>query len=179
MGAAVRQCHDQVGVPLNVSRRRFKEWEVIATLIEQGIEIPCFRCKQPLPLPTRKNMVQREHIHEITFDGPDIPANCRFSHYDCHSIITNGTKSTSAGSSKQRKAKVDRLASTSLAGSGNTAARGRLATARNSRMPPAWNSRCRRCGADCENGVCPNCPSQTQPTRKLQSRPFQKQEGRG
>lgn len=129
-----------------MSRRRFTEWEVIATLIEQGIVILCFRCKLPLPLPTKKNVVQREHIHEIELGGPDIPANCRFSHYDCHSIVTNGTKATSAGSSKHRIAK---------------ARRGERDLAEAVFPKPlskyASPMRCRRCGDEIEDGICPNC----------------------
>jgi hypothetical protein len=57
----------------------------------------------------RVDYPEREHLHEIGLDGPDTPANCRYSCSDCHSIITNGKKATSAGSSKQRIAKVKRL----------------------------------------------------------------------
>jgi len=90
-------------------RRRFAEWQVVAVLLHQGIKIPCFRCKAPLQMPTGPNQVQREHIHELALGGPDIPANCRFSHYDCHRVITNGTPATSAGSSKHRIAKTKRI----------------------------------------------------------------------
>lgn len=138
-----------------MTRRRFKEWEVVATLIEQGIVIPCFRCKQPLPLPTKPNVVQREHIHEITLGGPDTPANCRFSHYDCHSVITNGTRATSAGSSKHRIAKA------------RQGEKDRLIQKPKPSLP--MSMRCRRCGEDFEDGVCPNCGPPVQ-------RPFQKRQ---
>jgi hypothetical protein len=52
---------------------------------------------------------EREHLHEVKLGGPDIPENCRYSHAKCHAIVTNGTKATTAGSSKQRIAKVKRI----------------------------------------------------------------------
>ncbi len=53
--------------------------------------------------------IEREHLHERELDGADDPFNCRYSHKCCHDIITNGTKATTAGSSKQRIAKVKRI----------------------------------------------------------------------
>lgn len=92
-----------------LTRRRFKEWEIVAVLLHQGVVIPCFRCKAPLQVPTGPNQVQREHIHELALGGPDIAVNCRFSHRACHAIVTNGRPATSAGSSKHRIAKANRM----------------------------------------------------------------------
>jgi hypothetical protein len=90
-----------------VSRRRFSEIEVIETLLIQGETIRCFRCKEPLTLEdVRTKNIQKEHLHEHALDGPDKPFNCRFSHKPCHSIITNGTPATTAGSSQHRLAKT-------------------------------------------------------------------------
>lgn len=99
-----------------MSRKRFSEREVIETLAWQGIRVACFRCRAPFFTPSSdggmfslSDKIEREHLHEIGFDGPDIPANCRYSCGPCHSTITNGTKATTAGSSKQRIAKVARI----------------------------------------------------------------------
>jgi hypothetical protein len=89
-----------------VNRRRFKEREVLDTLYYSGVPVPCYRCKKPM-LPGQK--VQREHITEIALGGKDEPRNCAYSHAECHRIITDGTPATSAGSSKQRIAKVRRI----------------------------------------------------------------------
>jgi hypothetical protein len=53
--------------------------------------------------------IEREHLHELGLGGADTPENCRYSCTLCHKIITNGTKATTAGSSKQRIAKVKRI----------------------------------------------------------------------
>ena len=98
-----------------MKRRRFSEQQVFETLWCQGVYVYCHRCK----LPIRPVMLgqpaqiyfpmQREHLHEIELGGPDIPANCRYSHVACHAEITNGTPATSAGSSKHRIAKAKRI----------------------------------------------------------------------
>ncbi len=88
-----------------MSRKRFSERDVLATLMIQQV-IFCFRCKMAV---TDPNHVEREHILEIALGGKDEPANCAYSHAWCHKAITNGTKATTAGSSKQRIAKVERL----------------------------------------------------------------------
>lgn len=98
-----------------MTRKRFSEKEVLETLAHQGVFVRCFRCTEPFfridadgdMLMQRKP--EREHLHEIALRGPDIPANCRYSCKGCHATITNGTKATSAGSSKHRIAKVRRL----------------------------------------------------------------------
>lgn len=99
-----------------MKRKRFSEREVIETLAWQGILVTCFRCRAPFytPAPTGgmfnlSDKIEREHIHEVALGGPDIPKNCRYSCGPCHDKVTNGTKATSAGSSKQRIAKVKRL----------------------------------------------------------------------
>lgn len=95
-------------------RKRFTDRETIMTLIHQGVVIPCHRCTTPFNL-TKDDQhwagrAQREHIHEFGLDGPDEPANCRYSCEASHKVVTFGTKATTAGSSKQRMAKADRIA---------------------------------------------------------------------
>lgn len=111
-----------------MSRKRFSELQVLETLAWQGIFVTCHRCKEPFfvyNLNTLSDAItaaalgqhvmhmarkpEREHLHEYALGGPDEPANCRYGCSECHAIITNGTKATSAGSSKQRIAKVKRL----------------------------------------------------------------------
>lgn len=98
-----------------MSRKRFNEGAVIETLAYQGVYVTCFRCHRPFyevvgaSAPLRVRSPEREHLHEIALGGPDTPANCRYSCSGCHKIITNGTKATSAGSSKHRIAKTRRL----------------------------------------------------------------------
>jgi len=100
-----------------MTRKRFTEREVIETLAWQGVIVRCFRCNAPFYTPSPdggmfnlSDKIEREHLHEVGLDGPDIPANCRYSCGPCHLVVTNGTKATSAGSSKQRIAKIKRLA---------------------------------------------------------------------
>lgn len=105
-------------------RRKFSETEVLMVaqlgLWRQGVDLICYRChaplftsivdeKQRIISATKVEKIDREHITEIALGGVDSPANCAYSHASCHSIITNGSKATSAGSSKQRIAKVKRL----------------------------------------------------------------------
>src|SRR6202007_2565681 len=89
-----------------IARRKFDERETIATLIYCGVQIPCYRCKKPFFTVLD---IEREHITELALGGKDMPSNCAYSHQDCHALITNGSKATSAGSSKHRIAKVRRL----------------------------------------------------------------------
>ena len=91
-----------------MARRRFTEREVIETLIRQGAEIRCYRSKQIITLETVGQM-EREHLLEHAIGGADAPANSAYSLKAEHARITNGTKATTAGSSKQRIAKVKRL----------------------------------------------------------------------
>lgn len=99
-----------------MSRKRFNEREVIETLAHQGVWVTCFRCRNPFfgtlaGIVYQLLNIEREHLHEIKLGGPDVPYNCRYSCKPCHDKITNGTKATTAGSSKQRIAKVARLLS--------------------------------------------------------------------
>lgn len=92
-----------------MSRKRFTERQVLETLIRQGAKITCLRCKELILLedvPT----VEREHFHEMALGGADDPENCFYSHGPCHSIVTNGTPATTAGSSKHKIAKTKRMA---------------------------------------------------------------------
>lgn len=96
-------------------RKRFSEQQVIETMWHQGVVIVCYRCRgvvQPVVLGAEGSYyfpVQREHLHEIALGGPDIPANCRYSHIECHKIVTDGSPASSVGSSKHRIAKVKRI----------------------------------------------------------------------
>lgn len=89
-----------------MTRRRFTERETLETAVQQGAIIPCYRCGVPFTVETVRK-AQREHLHEVTLGGPDTVGNCRYSHDECHSLITNGTKATTAGSSKHRAAKAN------------------------------------------------------------------------
>ena len=84
-----------------------REQGILASLIAQGAIIPCFRCRIAF---TPADKVEKEHLHERALGGPDVPGNWRWSHKECHAIVTNGTKATSAGSSKHRIAKAGRIA---------------------------------------------------------------------
>lgn len=98
-----------------MARARFTERQVLETLAWQGVFVRCHRCGEAFFgydadddfIMWRKP--EREHIHEIALGGPDTPKNCRYSCSCCHATVTNGTKATSAGSSKQRIAKVKRI----------------------------------------------------------------------
>lgn len=107
-----------------MARKRFTESEVLETLAWQGVFVCCWRCEKPffeeVPEPTdfpdictmtivRRLKPEREHVHEYALGGSDLPFNARYSCSGCHSIVTNGSKATSAGSSKQRIAKVKRI----------------------------------------------------------------------
>ena len=89
-----------------MTRRRFTEKDVLRTLLHQGVEIRDYRTGEPITLENVAE-VEREHLHEIALGGPDEPANCRYSLSKSHSLITNGTKATTAGSSKNRAAKAN------------------------------------------------------------------------
>lgn len=104
-----------------MARKRFTERQVLETLLFQRVTILCYRCKLPfLTLAGAQRLAQeldphyvgwaeREHVTELCLGGGDGPANCRYSCRDSHRIVTNGTKATSAGSSKQKAAKVKRI----------------------------------------------------------------------
>ncbi len=109
-----------------MSRRKFTETEVLQVIQFElwkikGVDLGCCRCHEALfepqlsasgeivigAIPIQK--IEREHYLEIALGGKDEPANCLYSHAACHKRITNGTKATSAGSSKHRIAKVKRI----------------------------------------------------------------------
>lgn len=112
-----------------VTRRKFSETDVLRTiqieLFRRAIGLICLRCGDPLfeavyetpshgqtpnpidAIPTDK--IEREHYIELAIGGEDAPANCMYSHATCHKAVTNGTKATSAGSSKHKIAKEKRI----------------------------------------------------------------------
>ena len=92
-----------------MKRRKFSEKDVLETLRCSGYIIRCFRCGEELDTFDPAVKIQREHVTELALGGKDEPSNCAYSHKACHDRITNGTKATTAGSSKQRIAKVRRL----------------------------------------------------------------------
>lgn len=90
-------------------RRAYSEAKVLETLLWQGVEILCFRCRKPITVDDlRAHNVEREHLHEVELDGPDEPFNCRYSHKarPCHATVTHGSPATFAGSSRHRIAKA-------------------------------------------------------------------------
>lgn len=95
-----------------MTRRKFSEADVIATLTAQGYPIACHRCDEMFFVETTDGeliqvlKVEREHLHEIALGGADEPRNCRYSCTHCHALVTNGKPATSAGSSKNRIAKT-------------------------------------------------------------------------
>ena len=91
-----------------MTRAAFSERRVIETLIIQDAVICCYRCQSAFTIEDAKS-VEREHLHELALGGENTPDNCRYSHRACHAKITNGTPATSAGSSKHRIAKVNRI----------------------------------------------------------------------
>ncbi|HVZ60664.1 MAG TPA: HNH endonuclease signature motif containing protein [Terriglobales bacterium] len=104
-----------------MKRKRWSEKDVIETLAYQGVCVPCYRCGKMFVeafYATSSDtyeliwwtIPEREHIVEIALGGDDAPSNCRYSCKGCHAKITNGSKATSAGSSKHRIAKTRRLA---------------------------------------------------------------------
>jgi hypothetical protein len=89
-----------------MTRKTFSERMVLTVLLKQGAEILCPRCEKPIML---GHKIDREHFHELALGGADDVENCFYSHAECHAIATNGTKATSAGSSKHRIAKSKRM----------------------------------------------------------------------
>lgn len=89
-------------------RKRLTERQTLAVAIQQGAIIPCYRCRLAFDADTIKT-AEREHVHELELGGSDEIENMRYSHKACHAAITNGSGATTAGSSKQRIAKVKRL----------------------------------------------------------------------
>lgn len=91
-----------------MSRRRFKEREVIEALIRTGHEIRCYRTKSIITLET-VNQLEREHPIPRALGGKDDPTNAAYSLSEAHKKQTNGTKATSYGSDKHAIAKTKRL----------------------------------------------------------------------
>jgi len=91
-----------------MARRRFTEREVIETLIRQGADIRCYRTHTPITVDDVPRL-EREHFHELALGGSDDPSNCMYSLKEAHAVVTNGTKATTAGSSKHKVAKDRRL----------------------------------------------------------------------
>lgn len=96
------------------TRRKFRDWEVIACLIFQGVDVRCYRTGERITLENVKRL-QKEHLIELALIAPeqrhlhDVPGNCRYSLAEAHAIVTNGTKATSVGSSKHKIAKMKRM----------------------------------------------------------------------
>lgn len=97
------------------ARRKFRDWEVIACLIFQGVEVRCYRTGERITM-ENVHRLEKEHLVELGLveEGKrhlfDAPGNCRYSLDTAHAIVTNGTPATSAGSSKHRIAKAKRNA---------------------------------------------------------------------
>ena len=97
-----------------MTRKRFSERQVIASLIHQGVPVTCYRTKEPITLES-VGRLEREHLVELGLIEPerrhlyDTPEYCRYSLKEAHAIVTNGNGATSAGSSKHRIAKLKRL----------------------------------------------------------------------
>lgn len=91
-----------------MTRRRFTERQVIAALIHQGVPVVCYRTGERITLENVMRL-EREHLHDLALGGSDTPDNCRYSLKEAHAIATNGTKATTAGSSKHRIAKAKRM----------------------------------------------------------------------
>ncbi len=109
-----------------MKRRKFSETDVLRTVqfllwrVSDELNLVCFRCQGPLFLQLRsaesnlvaaiaEDKIEREHYIELSLGGEDEPRNCVYSHATCHNRITNGTKATTAGSSKHKIAKVNRI----------------------------------------------------------------------
>ena len=91
------------------TRKRLSERATLAVAINQGAVIPCYRCRVAFDSETIKT-AEREHIHEIALGGEDVVENMAYSHRACHAKVTNGEGATTAGSSKGRIAKANRIA---------------------------------------------------------------------
>lgn len=59
--------------------------------------------------PLKGEAIQYDHCLAHALEGSDGPENIRAVLADCHDRITNGTRATTAGSTKQVVAKVKRL----------------------------------------------------------------------
>ena len=95
-------------------RKRFTEREVIETLIRQGACVRCYRTGKVISVGDVPRL-EREHYIELALGGKDDPTNCLYSLKEAHAVVTNGTKATTAGSSKHKVAKDRRLRMAKLA----------------------------------------------------------------
>lgn len=90
---------------------------MIRTCIRQGGVIPCFRCREPFDEfdCSKPGWIEREDVLEVSLGGAQTVENSAYSHGQrhptkpCHGVVTNGTKATTAGSSKHRIYKTKRL----------------------------------------------------------------------
>lgn len=103
------------------NRRAFSLVDTLKMLIHQGVEVRCYRSGVRFTL-ENVGRAQKEHLHELALAKThaekralDVPDNCRVSLSEAHAVITNGTKATSAGSSKHRVAKAVRMEKARLA----------------------------------------------------------------
>ena len=112
--APQRPGSDTQGEPKPYARRKFRDWEVIACLVFQGVEVRCYRTQELITM-DNVHLLQKEHLVELGLIEPekrhmfDVPGYCRYSLAEAHAVITNGNGATSAGSSKHRIAKLKRL----------------------------------------------------------------------
>jgi len=125
-------------------RRTITPKQALIIAIQQGAIIPCYRCRLSFDAETVKT-IEREHVHEIALGGPDELDNMRWSHKECHAKITDGTKATTAGSSKHRIAKADRIAK------GGKTRKGPPIQSRGFQKPPKGYSAWRKTIKDMEN----------------------------
>lgn len=89
--------------------------QVIESLLHQGVEVRCYRTKERVTLANFRDL-EREHLVELGLKktdaekaAVDTPEYWRWSFSAAHAKVTNGTKATSAGSSKHRVAKAVRM----------------------------------------------------------------------
>lgn len=94
-----------------MTRRRFRESEVIETLLRQGAVILCYRTKERFTLAhAMKGEIQREHVTTLALGGADMPSNCAYSFKEAHARQTFGTKATAANGDIHKIAKAKRCA---------------------------------------------------------------------
>lgn len=86
-------------------RRKLSLREQLAIMVRQA-RCAC-GCNDKLGLLSETEF---HHLHELALGGADAPDNIVAVKSACHNRITNGTKATSAGSSKHVIAKSKRLA---------------------------------------------------------------------
>ncbi len=89
--------------------------QILEMVLLQGGRLRCYRTRKPITLKNFRD-TQREHVVELGLFATDAekaahdtPDNWRMSFSEAHAIVTNGTKATTAGSSKHRIAKAVRM----------------------------------------------------------------------